>query len=299
MLNAWWFEHQGGAGLSLTPLAGCAVGQARVDLAGRVCTDEGILPLRGFRLQEQTDPPTDAEVLAAAVKATIDPSLMSAPLRFVAALLDRHEPRRPLSDGTWLVPAGCNEIGARIGARPEVAAGRSTAYGSDTGADRWWRAATHDAIELDDGTVMMLAAGELVCLTGPDAAVWCAADGVGLRDLARRSGWPLDEVRAVGGRLARRGLILTYPQWRLRDGLAWTREESGDYYVLRTGVADAPVALSDWSGVIWELLAERGPQSLEEILFLLTAEYQLDPEAIRGDVVGFLHVLSERGFVTA
>lgn len=70
------------------------------------------------------------------------------------------------------------------------------------------------------------------------------------------------------------------------DGeLVMMGQEQGEYYGLR-----------DVAASIWKHLDE--PKSLEEIVILVSAEYDVTPETCRDDIVAFLDELTGKKLVT-
>ncbi|MCZ4500602.1 MAG: hypothetical protein JWQ74_3157 [Marmoricola sp.] len=70
------------------------------------------------------------------------------------------------------------------------------------------------------------------------------------------------------------------------DGeLVMMGQEQGEYYGLR-----------DVAASIWLLLAE--PRTLEDLVVLIGAEYDVAPETCRADIVAFLDELSGKKLVT-
>ncbi|MET3960657.1 hypothetical protein ABIE44_000591 [Marmoricola sp. OAE513] len=70
------------------------------------------------------------------------------------------------------------------------------------------------------------------------------------------------------------------------DGeLVMMGQEQGEYYGLR-----------DVAASIWQHLAE--PRTLEDLVGLVSAEYDVTPETCRGDIVEFLGDLTSRKLVT-
>lgn len=56
-----------------------------------------------------------------------------------------------------------------------------------------------------------------------------------------------------------------------------------------------PLALEGSAYVVWGVLAERGPLAMDELVALLSAEFDVDPALLRGDVASLLTDLRSRG----
>lgn len=88
------------------------------------------------------------------------------------------------------------------------------------------------------------------------------------------------------------------PAWRIGPEVAWV---DGDGEAARVAVLDLdrlgqpPVVLTDSSAVIW--LCIDGASTDEALVTRVAAEYEVNPDAIREQVLAFLGDLAERHLI--
>ena len=86
------------------------------------------------------------------------------------------------------------------------------------------------------------------------------------------------------------------PVWRIGPEVAWVDGEADRVTVLDLDQLDQqPVVLTDSSAVIW--LCIDGTSTDEEIVARVAAEYEVNPDAIREQVLAFLGDLAQRHLI--
>ena len=86
------------------------------------------------------------------------------------------------------------------------------------------------------------------------------------------------------------------PVWRIGPEVAWVDGEADRVAVLDLDRLDQqPVVLTDSSAVIW--LCIDGASTDQELVTRVAAEYEVNPDAIREQVLAFLGDLAERHLI--
>lgn len=194
-------------------------------------------------------------------------------------------------------------------------AGRVPALGAESprpGLSLWHRAATLDALELDDPDRIVLLqpddadGGTVRVLAGIAPTLWRAASGATRDGLVAAAvaahGEPegADAGEAVDAALAELldAGVLTVgadePVWRIRDDVAWTGSP-GRYVVLPLDGDAQPMALEGSAALIWGMLAT--PLSKDELVLRVSKRSGASQKGVDKDVAVFLSRLAQQGLV--
>ncbi|MEH3088408.1 MAG: PqqD family peptide modification chaperone [Microbacterium arborescens] len=194
--------------------------------------------------------------------------------------------------------------------------------GVDSPGDRWFRAATLDALAPDlaqdhagfgrgtPGRMALLqpevdGGATLRVIDGIGPVLWRAAAGATLTELTAAvvavHGTPSDgdaetAVAAALDALAAEGVLARDVSWRVGDDVAWTGDD--DSFVALALAADGspePVSLDGTAGVIWRVLAEARGATVDAIARAVAARAGVTADDIAGDVAAFLRSLADRG----
>ncbi|MCZ4299801.1 PqqD family protein [Microbacterium oxydans] len=84
------------------------------------------------------------------------------------------------------------------------------------------------------------------------------------------------------------------PRWRVDEHVAWTESEGRVVVLPLTAPDSPPMALAGSAGVIWSLLVEHGPVGEDDLVTMISEEFELDAQQVQTDVVSLLTELRSR-----